>query len=227
MLAWMMSAAVATATAAPASALGDPQDTPAHEKADKSDRPLPAVDPTPNSQRGPSGISEDVAYRINPGDEIEVYVWGDERLQRDIRVLPDGSIAFPLVGTIRAAGRTSTQLENEIAQRLAGQYRGTPPQVTISVRTPSGLTFSVAGKVRAPGTYTPGRYVNLLEAVSLAGGPTDFADVNDIVILRKVNGRETTIKASLGDVLKGKLAPRDLKDGGIPTLQPGDTVIVP
>jgi polysaccharide biosynthesis/export protein len=187
----------------------------------------PPPEPTITAQRPPSGIPDDRAYRINPGDQIEVYVWGDERLQRALRVLPDGSFAFPLVGSIRAEGRTASQLEVELASRLATQFRGVAPQVTVSVSNPAGLQFSVIGKVRQPGAFTPGRYLNLLEALALAGGPADFADVNNIVILRARGGQTAVVNGRLTDVLKGRPSARDLGADGLPMLQPGDTVIVP
>lgn len=123
------------------------------------------------------------AYRINPGDEIEVYVWGEERLQRSIRILPDGSFSFPLVGRIDAAGRLPTELEAVISKGLESQYRGQVPQVTVSVRNPTGYQFSVIGKVKSPGTFTPGKYINVLEAIAIAGGPTEFADTGNVLIL--------------------------------------------
>lgn len=110
------------------------------------------------------------AYRINPGDDIEVMVWGDDRLNRTVRVLPDGTFAFPLVGQVVAAGQLPSDLERIITAALQPQYRGPVPQVTVSVKNPNGYQFSIVGKVRSPGTYTPGRYVNALEAISIAGG---------------------------------------------------------
>ena len=80
------------------------------------------------------------AYRINAGDEIEVMVWGDERLQRVVRVLPDGTFAFPLVGQIVAAGQLPSDLERIISAALRPQYRGAVPQVTVSVKNPSAAT---------------------------------------------------------------------------------------
>src|SRR5881394_2877866 len=77
-------------------------------------------------------------YRINPGDEIEVLVWGDERLQRTVLVLPDGTFAFPLVGQVNAAGRLPTELARVITAGLQPQYKGPVPQVTVSVRKASG-----------------------------------------------------------------------------------------
>ncbi|MFW2830590.1 polysaccharide biosynthesis/export family protein [Sphingomonas sp. ID0503] len=185
------------------------------------------IEPVPTATRAPSGIPADRAYRINPGDEIEIYVWGDERLQRTLRVLPDGSFAFPLVGTVKAEGRTTSDLETELGQRLASQYRNAPPQVTVSVKAPSGLQISVIGKVRGPGSFTPGRYVTLVEALALAGGPADFAAVDGIVIIRSKGGQSQVIRGDVGGILKGKPTSRDLAPGGIPLLQPGDTVVVP
>jgi hypothetical protein len=83
-------------------------------------------------------------------------VWGDERLQRSVRVLPDGTFAFPLVGQVVAAGRLPSELERIITAGLQPQYRGQVPQVTVSVKNPTGFQFSVVGKVKGPGTFTPG-----------------------------------------------------------------------
>ena len=90
-------------------------------------------------------------YRINAGDELEVLVWGDERLQRSVLVLPDGTFAFPLVGQVNAAGRLPSEIERIITAGLQPQYKGPVPQVTVSVKKPSGYQFSVIGKVRSPG----------------------------------------------------------------------------
>jgi polysaccharide export outer membrane protein len=165
------------------------------------------------------------AYRINPGDEIEVLVWGDERLQRTVRVLPDGTFAFPLVGQVVGAGRLPAELERIIAAGLQPQYRGAVPQVTVSVKNPSGYQFSVVGKVKTPGTFTPGRYVNALEAISIAGGPTEFAQVGSITILRKVGQQLQTMRIRVGDALRGDAS--RLNGAEIPLIQSGDTVVIP
>ena len=166
-------------------------------------------------------------YRINPGDELEVYVWGEERLQRVIRVLPDGTFSFPLAGRIDALNKLPSDLEAFISKGLEAQYRGQVPQVTVSVRSPSGLQVSVIGKVRAPGSFTPGKYINVLEAIGIAGGPSEFADVSNVTILRKQGDRLVPIKVRLTDALKGAPNARDLGANGLPELQSGDTVIVP
>lgn len=165
------------------------------------------------------------AYRINPGDELEVYVWGEERLQRTVKVLPDGTFSFPLAGRIDALNKLPTDVEREISAGLKNQYRDAVPQVTVSVKNPVGMQFSVAGKVKAPGTFTAGRYVNVLEALAMAGGPADFADVGNVRILRKSGTGLIVMRVRLTDVLKGNPSDRDLT--GLPQIETGDTVIVP
>lgn len=168
------------------------------------------------------------AYRINAGDELEVYVWGEERLQRTVKVLPDGTIAFPLAGQINARGLLPQELERSITERLQSQYRGQVPQVTVSVVAPSGMQFSVMGHVKSPGAFTPGRYVNVLEALSMAGGPNEFANLDNVLLIRKVGDRLQAFRLRLGGILKGNA---NLDESGVlssvTTIQPGDTVIVP
>lgn len=164
-------------------------------------------------------------YTINPGDQIEVYVWGEERLQRSIRVLPDGTFSFPLVGRVMAQGMLPEQIETAISNGLSSQYRGQPPQVTVSVLAPAGFTFSVIGRVRAPSTFTPGRYVNLMEAIAMAGGPDEFGNLDNITIIRKEGNALKTIRFRLGGAMKGNLSEAATSD--IPQIQSGDTVVVP
>lgn len=164
-------------------------------------------------------------YRINPGDEIEIYVWGEERLQRVVKVLPDGTFSFPLVGQVDALNKLPSDIEAAVTRGLRSQYRDAVPQVTVSVKSPTGLQFSVAGKVKGAGAFTAGRYVNVLEALVMAGGPADFADVGNIAILRKSGTGLNVIKVRLTDILKGNPSSRDL--AGLPQLESGDTVIVP
>ena len=166
-------------------------------------------------------------YTINPGDDIQVYVWGEDRLQRTIRILPDGTFSFPLVGLVNAVGQRTTQIEEAITKGLTAQYRGQVPQVTVSVSSPSGFQFTVAGKVNSPGTFTPGRYVNLLEAISYAGGPAEFAGLDNITIIRKSGNNLLTMKARIAAIYKGGSAARDVTASMIPQIESGDTVIVP
>ena len=164
-------------------------------------------------------------YRVNPGDELEIHVWGDERLQRNVLVLPDGTFDFPLVGQVNAAGRLPGEIERVITVGLQPQYKGPVPQVTVSVKKASGYQFSVIGKVRSPGTFTPGRYVNALEALAISGGPAEFANLSNARLIRKVGDRMIVMPLRLQAALRGDLSA--LTPSAIPRLETGDTLVVP
>jgi polysaccharide export outer membrane protein len=171
------------------------------------------------------GAPASTPYRINAGDELEILVWGDERLQRTVLVLPDGTFAFPLVGQVSAAGHLPGEIERVITAGLQPQYKGPVPQVTVSVKRASGYQFSVVGKVRNPGTFTPGRYVNALEALAVAGGPAEFANTGSAKIIRKAGDQLFVLPVRLQDALRGdtsRLGPNE-----IPRIESGDTLVVP
>src|SRR6185369_3596409 len=173
----------------------------------------------------PSATVAATPYRINPGDELEVLVWGDERLQRTVLVLPDGTFAFPLVGQVNAAGRLPSEIERVITTGLQPQYKGPVPQVTVSVRKASGYQFSVVGKVRNPGTFTPGRYVNALEALAIAGGPAEFANTGGAKLIRKNGDQLFVVPLRRQDALRRDSA--QIGPNGVPRIESGDTLVVP
>lgn len=189
--------------------------------------PAVAQDAAPAPASASASATPLPPYRINPGDELEIFVWGEERLQRTVRVLPDGSFSFPLVGRVIALGRLTTELEATISEALKTQYRGDVPQVTVSVANTAGLQFSIIGNVRSPGTFTPGRYVNVLEAMTLAGGPSEFAQLGNVLVIRKDGEKLTSFRVRLTDVLRGSPSAQDLSPDRIPQIRGGDTVIVP
>ena len=188
--------------------------------------------PTPASTQAlaaaASGRQADGQYRINAGDELDIFVWGEDRMQRAVRVQPDGTIAFPLAGTIKAVDRNVTDVAAEIRERIAVNYRSTVPDVTVSVRDADGMRFYVVGKVRTPGSYTSGTAMNVLQAVSMAGGTTDFADVKNAVILRQTPAGQVVEPVKLSTLLKGG---RALDAGALatplPILLSGDVLVIP
>lgn len=188
----------------------------------------PPVDggPRPVASGKPLAGTADSTYRINAGDELEVYVWGEERLQRKVKVLPDGTIAFPLVGQIKVQGYLPSEVEALITNGLSAQYVGAVPQVTVSVVVPSGMQFSVMGRVKSPGTFTPGRYVNVLEALSMAGGPAEFANLDNVLIIRKSGAQISALSVRLTPLFKLGSDAKDVAGGNILQIETGDTVIV-
>jgi len=121
-------------------------------------------------------------YYLNPGDRVFVEVWNEPDMQREVIILPDGFLSFPLAGQVRASGLTPQELQNSIAERL-GQFISTPV-VTVSVMEMRGNSVFVIGQVNAPGSYIMNRPMTALQALSLSGGFTAFANTRSIRIVR-------------------------------------------
>lgn len=170
----------------------------------------------------------DAEYRINAGDELDIFVWGEERMQRAVRVLPDGTFAFPLAGTITASNRTAREISVDLRERIAKNYRNAPPDVTVSVRDTSGMRFYVLGRVKTPGSYTSVRQINVLQALSVAGGLAEFANIKKAVILRQTPNGQVVEHLNISGILKGGpgLDSEDLANA-LPVLKSGDVLVIP
>ncbi len=158
-------------------------------------------------------------YRIGPEDVLHISVWKEEDLDREVLVRPDGGISFPLAGDLQVSGRTPIEVQDEIRSRL--QRYVPDAEVTVSIEKVSGYTIFVLGEVEEPGQFTLGRYVDVVQALTLAGGFTPYANNRSIQILRRQDGREVTYKFDFRDVSRG----RDLEQNII--LQSGDVVLIP
>jgi polysaccharide export outer membrane protein len=164
------------------------------------------------------GAPRDI-YIIQPGDVLTVSVWKEKDLQGEFAVRPDGGMNFPLAGEIVAAGKTIEQLQADIAAKLT---RYVPdPVVTATVKQAQGHKIYVVGKVNKPGEYFANRNIDVMQALSMAGGPNPFAAVNKIKILRRVNGEQKIFLFRYSQVEKGKNLEQNI------VLQGGDIVVVP
>ena len=165
-------------------------------------------------------FAADEGYLLNKGDKLRIEVWQEESLQREVMVSPDGTISFPLVGNIPAAGKTTGDLKALLRERLAEFIP--EPEVNVSLLTVEGNAIYIIGEVIRPGPYVMQKHLDVMQALSLAGGLTIFAAKNDIhVVRRAADGRSTSIPFRYDDVEDG-----DNLDANI-LLQSGDTVIVP
>ncbi len=176
----------------------------------------PAAEDAPATKDAPVATE---TYVLNPGDVLEVSVWKEEGLQRNVLVLPDGRISFPLAGHIRAAGKSAEQLEKILAQRLKRYFPD--PVITVTVKSVGGFTIFVIGQVRQSGRFSLNQPTDVLQALSLAGGFTAFADKDDVKILRREGGKQSILPFNYSDVEKG----RELESNIL--LRSGDVVIVP
>jgi polysaccharide biosynthesis/export protein len=159
------------------------------------------------------------SYLVQPGDVLTVTVWKETDLTGDVLVRPDFGLSFPLVGDLDAHGKTVDQLREEIAARLTRYIPS--PVVTVAAKTVAGNHIYVVGRVQRPGEYPMARDVDVMQALSLAGGATPFAAVNDIIILRRLSAGQIVLPFKYNDVARGQ----DLRQNVV--LQPGDTVVVP
>lgn len=159
------------------------------------------------------------AYRLQAGDIVTISVWKEQDLQREVLVRPDGALSFPLAGELDVDGRTVEELRANLVERLK---RFVPdPVVTVAVKAIGGNRVYVIGKVARPGEFPFSSPVDVMQALSLAGGATPFAQVNDIVILRRDNAGQRALPFRYGDVERGKNLQQNF------LLQSGDTVVVP
>jgi polysaccharide export outer membrane protein len=146
------------------------------------------------------------SYKINPGDAMNIYVWNEESLTRDVVVSPDGFISFPLAGQIQAGGKTSAELEGALAAAL-GKYLKDEPTVTASLIQLEGNIVYVLGKVNRPGPYPINRPTDVTQALAMAGGLNQFAAENSIKIefeygdVKDGDALETNILLKAGDVV--------------------------
>ena len=158
-------------------------------------------------------------YKINPGDLLDISVWKEEELQREIRVLPDGQISFPLVGELNTTGLTLSQLKTKIVAKLSDFI--SDPVVNIAVKLAEGNVVYVIGQVKKPGQFIMYRPLDAMQALSLAGGLTAFAKSNSILILRRNGKTSKAIKFEYGELEDGD----SLDENHI--LKSGDVIVVP
>jgi polysaccharide biosynthesis/export protein len=177
------------------------------------------ADPAASGRHDNKNAGADLDYRLQPGDVVTISVWKEKDLETEALVRPDGGLSFPLVGDVDAAGRTIEDVRAILAQRLKPFIPD--PVVTVAVKLIGGNHIYVIGKVNKPGDFPFSTPVDVMQALSMAGGATPFASLNDIVILRRQNGKERVLRFRYGDVMRG----RSLAENVV--LESGDTVVVP
>jgi len=164
-------------------------------------------------------LAQGNGYLLNPGDVLEVSVWKEEGLTRDVLVLPDGMISFPLAGHLKAAGQTAASVQAALTKSL--QQYIPEPVVTVTVREVSGNRIYVIGQVNNPGEFPAGHNIDVMQALSLAGGLSAFGDENDIKVLRRQGDKQISFPFDYSAVKKGKNLELNI------VLQAGDIVVVP
>lgn len=182
-----------------------------------SARPPAPPSPAAGSTTTAAVPSARADYRLEPGDKLRIEVYKDAQLSQSIEVRPDGKITMPLIGDLEALGATPLELRDRVTLALK-QYVNNPV-VSVVVVEATQPTAYVVGEVNHPGTIPLKGDVSALQAIAIAGGLKDFANVKNIRILRAGAAGPSTIPVNYRDALKGLVA--------APLLKPGDTLVVP
>ena len=158
-------------------------------------------------------------YTVKPGDVLSVAVWKEPDLQGPVLVRPDGTFSFPLAGQLDARGRSVLELQQMLTDKLKKYI--SDPVVTVSISEVKGNKVYVLGQVNKPGEFIVNPRVDVMQALSMAGGTTAYAALGDIVILRRTESGQQSLPFHYADVARG----RNLQQNVM--LQAGDVVVVP
>ena len=219
---WAIAAQQAARPAPPSSTPARPAPAPGQAQA-----PAPAQAPTQANQAFYDPYSVTADYRVAPGDVLQVFVWKEPELSREVRVRPDGYLTVPLIGDLFVVGKTPRALAAELAEQL-GQYV-TGPVVTVTLKESIVLRFFVVGEVNRPGEFPLLGRTTVMQAFALAGGFREYTKPDEIKLLRQelqvVGGRartqETAVTVNYKALAQGQNLQQDL------VLQPGDVIVVP
>ena len=185
----------------------------------KDARPSDPATPAAASGSKPATPAVSPGYKIGPGDVLRVSVWKEEGMEQEILVKPGGGITFPLAGDIQASGLTTQELAAVLKSKLKRYIPN--PVVTVSVLQAVSNKIYVVGKVNQPGEYQATHYMDVLQALSLAGGLTPYADSDEIKVIRRHGGKEQVFEFDYDKVISGRQLEMNI------LLEAGDTVVVP
>lgn len=166
-------------------------------------------------------------YRIAPGDVLQVFVWREAELSREVRVRPDGFMTVPLLGDVFAVSKTTKGLAAELSQQLARFVNG--PVVTVTLGDSSTLRFYVVGEVNKPGEFPLVGRTTVMQALALAGGFREYAKTEEVKILRqelsvsagRPRTREIVLPLNYKAIAQGQNLHQNF------ALKPGDVIVVP
>jgi len=174
--------------------------------------------PVPESQRD---VEVDYDYVLGPGDAVSIYVWGNEELNSQGAIRPDGKLSTLLVEDLQASGKTSTQLARDIEEAYAEYVR--QPVVNVTVSGFAGVpeqSIRVMGEATNPQRVPFKKHMRLLDLMIAVGGLTPYADGNNSVLIRVVDGKQVTYSLRLDDLVREGDITADI------AMMPGDILII-
>ena len=175
--------------------------------------------PAESGKKWSSWISAD-AYKIGSGDILEIVTWKEPDFSRqEVLVRIDGRISFPLLGDVRAAGRSPLEIQKDIQTGLKDYVEN--PIVTVTVKNPLSQKFYILGEVKKTGEYPLIKGLTVLQAFAIAGGFTDWASKKEIILLRYENGKEKVYNINYKRIVNDKDFSQNI------SIMTDDTIIVP
>ncbi|MBI1737742.1 MAG: polysaccharide biosynthesis/export family protein [Acidobacteria bacterium] len=167
----------------------------------------------------PKAATEDPAYEIGAEDQLNISVWNEPNVTRIVPVRPDGKISLPLINDVQAAGLTPMQLAMSISEKLKKFIAD--PQVTVIVMAINSRRYYIVGEMTRAGAFPLMPNMTVLQALSSAGGFSQFANLKAIYVLRIVEGKSVKFPFNYKQVIKGNHPEQNI------VLKPGDTIVVP
>jgi polysaccharide export outer membrane protein len=158
-------------------------------------------------------------YELAPGDMLEISVWKDEDLSRQLEIPPDGIVSFPLIGDVDAKGMSVPRLRETIEKRLAEFIPD--PTVTVMLLKAASLRAYVIGKVNNPGQFPINGETSVMQVLSMAGGLNPFASDKKIIVLRQRGAKTIKLPFNYHEVERGENLEQNI------LLERGDVVVVP
>ena len=189
----------------------------AAEKAKEGGRTAAPSAAKPNTS--PRSATDDPTYVIGQDDVLDISVWKEPEASRQVPVRPDGKISLPLLNDVQASGLTPMQLQAQLTEKLKKYF--TEPQVTVIVTAINSRRVYIMGEINRPGAIPLVPNMTVLQAISAAGGPTQFAKTSKIQILRTENGKQVPYFFNYKDVIRGLKTEQNI------LLKPGDSIVVP
>lgn len=181
--------------------------------------PPAAARPAAEQPRTPEGVRPPSDYVIGADDVLEVIVWREKDLSTEVKVRPDGKVSLPLVNDLHAGGLTPEEFRSLATEAMTKFVEA--PSVTVIVKQINSRQVFVMGEVVKPGPYPLTAPTTVLQLLAQAGGPTPYAKVSEIAVMRTVNGKTTRHLFNYKDVSRGRRVEQNI------LLRPGDTVIIP
>ena len=170
-------------------------------------------------QPKPGAAASEDSYVIGPGDKLSIDLWREPDLSKQVTVRLDGKISVPLIEDVGAGGLTSAELRTQLAEKY-GQYVDSPV-VSVTVLESLSKKIYLVGKVTRPGEHLLQKNMTVVQAISVAGGLTDWADPSDIRLIRKIKGEQKTFRVDYDAIVSGKDLSQNVQ------LEPDDTIFVP